>query len=200
MSTWPLADRRTRSASACSCGCGIKASGRRLVVAGSQGAIREMEPGRETQKCVTFLDHASLNRTHRGNGTAADCALPTTPRLVRQRLRPACGRLSGMRIRLSNFGCARIDAGEAWCVRARATAWRGDLWSRSLLLRQRHAPGLRAHGDLDPQTEGSEAPQTTRSCGGPDARQAREPQKLGRGGAGSVGTVGRSPSRPAHLA
>jgi hypothetical protein len=26
--------------------------------------------------------------------------------------------------------CARIDAGEAWCVRARATAWRGDLWDR----------------------------------------------------------------------
>jgi hypothetical protein len=25
---------------------------------------------------------------------------------------------------------ARIDAGEAWCVRARATAWRGDLWDR----------------------------------------------------------------------
>ena len=24
----------------------------------------------------------------------------------------------------------RIDAGEAWCVRARATAWRGDLWDR----------------------------------------------------------------------
>ena len=43
--------------------------------------------------------------------------------------RPA-GHLSGMRIRVSNFGCARIDAGEAWCVRARATAWRGDLWDR----------------------------------------------------------------------
>jgi hypothetical protein len=26
--------------------------------------------------------------------------------------------------------CARIDAGEAWCVSARATAWRGDLWDR----------------------------------------------------------------------
>jgi hypothetical protein len=25
---------------------------------------------------------------------------------------------------------ARIDAADAWCVRARATAWRGDLWDR----------------------------------------------------------------------
>jgi hypothetical protein len=31
---------------------------------------------------------------------------------------------------LVGLGVARIDAVEAWCVRARATAWRGALWNR----------------------------------------------------------------------
>jgi transposase len=33
------------------------------------------------------------------------------------------------------LGVVRIDAGEAWCGRARATVWRGGLWCRELLLR-----------------------------------------------------------------
>jgi hypothetical protein len=54
---------------------------------------------------------------------------------TRERAVPACLAvyLLGMRIPVSNFGWARIDAGEASCVRAHATAWRGDLWDRSLL-------------------------------------------------------------------
>src|SRR5436305_1106483 len=75
--------------------------------------------------------------------------------------RPA-GHLSGMRIRLSNFGCARIDAGEAWCVRARATAWRGDLWDRSLLLRARR-PDSYTGGPL--RATGSIAVRRELSCG-----------------------------------
>jgi hypothetical protein len=33
-------------------------------------------------------------------------------------------------VKIPGLVVARIDAGEAWCVRARATAWRGDLWNR----------------------------------------------------------------------
>jgi hypothetical protein len=40
------------------------------------------------------------------------------------------GRLAGRLPLRGENPSARIDAGEAWCVRARATAWRGDLWDR----------------------------------------------------------------------
>jgi Transposase len=67
-----------------------------------------------------------------------------------------------MRIRLSNFGYARIDAGAAWCVRARETAWRGDPWDRSLLLRARRR-GSYTGGPLRPTA--SIAVRRELSCG-----------------------------------
>ena len=55
-----------------------------------------------------------------------------------------------------------------------------------------HRPATSAPGARRP------AQQSRPRCGGPDAGQARVPQKLARGGAGSDGTVRRSPSRLAH--